>query len=217
MDDKTKISLLYMLLGGLLGVMSAFLSVLGVPNTIMLSLYIFVVYGTTYLYFVVGVKFERLGEKRWRSALNGVFPSLLPWLVVWTMVFYLISPVIVLADVSHMETAESLEEYLESNNVRVKITEDYPRYVFAHKVVIFGSRIPIPLGTSYGVTIFPDIVQRLLGLEKDKVTVTVGTMDSVELVTIRKTGRLIIIISGHRDEIAQVLQENSDMILELLT
>ncbi|KYK36501.1 MAG: hypothetical protein HXS48_04715 [Theionarchaea archaeon] len=217
MEDKTKISLLYMLIGGLLGIVSAFLTVLGAPNYGMLALYIGVVYATTYQYSLVGVKFEKLGEKRWRSALGGVFPSLLPWLVIWTMVFYVISPVVVLAGTSDAEAAEELQEYLESNGVSVKITDNYTRYLFAHKLVIFGSRVPLPLGTSYGMTAFPDAIQRLLRLEKDKGTIKTEEVDSGEIITVKKTGRLIVIISGQKDERAHIAQENRETIYKLLT
>lgn len=217
MEEKTKISLLYMLIGGLLGAVSAFLSVLGISNYIVLALYIGVVYAATYGYSVVGVKFEKLGEKRWRSALNGVWPSLLPWLVIWTMAFYIISPVIILADTSDAEAAEDLSEYLEAHGVTVKITDDYTRHIFAHKVVIFGSRVPIPLGTSYGITAFPDAIQRLLRLEKDKGTINTEEVNAGEIMSIKKTARLIIIIAGQKDERAQTVQENRDRIYQLLT
>ncbi len=219
MDDKTKISLLYMLIGGLLGVLSAFLHVFGVPNSVLLALYIGVLYGTTYQYHLVGVKFERLGEKRWRSALGGVFPSLLPWLVIWTMIFYLISPVIFLADASHAEAAEELGEYLESNGVNVRITDDYSRYLYSHKVVIFGPRVPMLLGTNYGITAFPDAVQRLLKMEEGKDTITVEKVNSSdgELITVTKTARLILIISGSKEDVTQIVQENGEKIYNLLT
>jgi uncharacterized membrane protein YdcZ (DUF606 family) len=67
MDEKTKISLLYMLIGGLLGVVSAFLRVWGVPNLALLLLYIVVVYATTYAYPIIGVKFELLEKLNRRS------------------------------------------------------------------------------------------------------------------------------------------------------
>ncbi len=217
MEDKTKVSLLYMLVGTILGVASAFLSILGVPNSAILILYIIVVYLMTYQYHLIGVKFERLGEKRWRSTLNGVWPSLLPWLVVWTMVFYQISPVIVLADASEREAAEGLGAYLESNGISVKITDDYSRHVFAHKMMVFGSYVPIPLGSSYGITAFPDIILGLLGMEMDRGTVTVEKVDSGEIIQVRKTGRLIIIISGQKEDRARIAQENRELLYSLLT
>lgn len=217
MDDKTKISLLYMLVGGVLGVLSAFLSILGVPASAMLLLYVGVAYGTTYLYSFVGVKFERLGERRERSALSGVWSSLLPWLVIWTMIFYIISPVIVLADASVMQPAEDLGKYLEANGVKVKITDNYGRYLSAHKVVIFGSRVPIPLGTSYGVTVLPDAVQRLLALEKGKGTAKIEKTNYGELITVSKAVRLIIIIDSQKESIAQMVQEKKETILNLLS
>ena len=216
MDDKTKVSLLYMLIGGVLGIVSAFLTVLGVPNVVLLAMYIGAVYATTYQYHLVGVKFERLGEKRWRSALGGVFPSLLPWLVIWTMIFYMISPVILLTGASYAEPAEELEEYFESNGVSVRITEDYARYIFSHRVIIFGSRMQIPLGTNYGITAFPDSVQRLLKMEEDKGTVTVENVGTSEVITVKKPARFILIISDEED-IALMVQENKEKIYELLT
>ncbi len=217
MDDKTKISLLYMFVGGVLGVLSAFLSILGVPGSAILLLYVGVVYGTTYLYSLVGVKFEKLGERRERSALNGAWSSLLPWLVIWTMIFYIISPVIVLADASVMQPAEDLGKYLEANGVKVKITDNYARYLSAHKVVIFGSRVPIPLGTSYGVTVLPDAVQRLLALEKGKGTAKTEKTNYGELITVAKAVRLIIIIDSQKESIAQMVQEKKETILNLLS
>ena len=217
MDDKTKVSLLYMLVGGIVGAASAYLSVFGVPNTLILALYIAIVYAVTYQYHLVGVKFERLGETRWRSALGGVFPSLLPWLVIWTMVFYMISPVVILADTSQTEAAEDLGEYLEMNGVSIRITDDYARHIFSRQVVIFGSRVPLPLGTNYGVTIFPDSVQRLLRLEKDKGTVTVQKIDAGEFITVKKVLRVIVIVSDDQGDVTQMVQENKETIYTLLT
>lgn len=217
MDDKTKVSLLYMLVGGVTGAASAYLSIYGVPNTVILVLYVAVVYATTYQYNLVGVKFERLGEKRWRSALNGVFPSVLSWLVVWTMMFYLVSPVIVLADSSQAEAAGELEQYLESNGMSVKISEDYSRHIFSRQIIIFGSRVPIPLGTSYGITAFPDAVQRLLRLEKEKGTITVHKVNTGELTVLKKPLRTIIIISDDHSTITQIVQENKETIYTLLS
>ncbi len=213
MEDKTKVSLLYTLIGGLLGALSALLSVLGVPNTAVLLLYIGVIYGATYLYFVVGVKFERLGDARWRSALNGVWPSLMPWLVIWTMVFYLISPVVVLAGPSDSEAVEDLGQYLETNGITVKISDDYTRYLFAHRVIVLGSRMSLPLGTSYGITAFPDAVQRLLRMEKDKNTTT-EQLNAGELITVKKPGRTIIVLSG--DDMNQIISESQERVLTLL-
>jgi hypothetical protein len=216
MEDKTKISLLYTLIGGLLGLCSAFLTVFGVPNTVIAALYIGVVYVTTYLYSVVGVKLERLGDSRPRSALNGIIPSLLPWLVIWTMIFYLISPVIFLAGPSDNEAAEDLKAYLESQGMSVRVTDDYSRYIFAHKVVVFGSWESIPLGTNYGISAFHDAVQRLLTLEAGKDTVFIEKIDTGELITLKKTGRLIIIISGQKDAIEQIAQENQEKLYNVL-
>lgn len=216
MEDKTKVSLLYMLVGGMLGIVSAFLAILGVPNSAVLALYVGAVYATTYFYHLVGVNFERLGEKRYRAALGGVWPSILPWLVIWTMVFYIISPVVVLAGASHANAAQELQEYLESNGVRVKITDNYSTYLSAHRVIVLDSRESLPLGTSYGVTVFPDSVQRLLGLEKDKGTVKTEKVDSGEIITITKTMRIIIIISGSEDTITQIVQERKETIYNLL-
>lgn len=214
MDDKTKVSLLYTLVGGLLGIVSAVLSVFRVPNSAILLLYIAAVYATTYLYPVIGVSLEKLGEKRPRSALNGVLPSILPWLVLWTMVFYMVSPVIILAD--DTEAAEGLARYLESQGMRVKISDDYQRYLSAQKVIILGSRMPIPLGTTYGVSAFPDSIQRLLSTEKERGNLTVEKVDSGELIIIRETGRLIIIISGQKEQIGRIAQENQERIYNLL-
>jgi len=186
MEDKAKISLLYMLIGGLLGAVSAFLTILGVPNSVILASYVLVVYATTYLYPFVGTSLEKLGEKRYRSALGGVFPSILPWLVIWTMVFYLISPVVILAGAPHEQAAADLGEYLESNGISVKISDDYSRYLSAHKVIVLGSRVSLPLGTSFGVSIFPDAVQGLLALEKDKGNTQIEKVNTGELITIRK-------------------------------
>ncbi len=216
MEDKTKVSLLFMLIGGILGIVSAFLTILGVPNSAVLVSYVAVVYATTYLYHLVGVNFDKLGEKRYRAALGGVWPSILPWLVVWTMVFYLISPVIVLAGASHAQAAGELEEYLEANGVGVKVSDDYSTHLSAHKVIILGSRESIPLGTSYGVTVFPDAVQHLLGLEKDKGTVKTEKVDSGEIITITKAMRTIIIISGSEDAIEQIVQERKETIYNMI-
>ncbi len=214
MDDKTKVSLLYTLVGGLLGIVSAVLSVFRVPNSAILLLYIAAVYATTYLYPVIGVSLEKLGEKRPRSALNGVLPSILPWLVLWTMVFYMVSPVIILTD--DTEAAEGLARYLESQGMKVKISDDYQRYLSAQKVIILGSRMPIPLGTTYGVSAFPDSIQRLLSMEKERGNLTVEKVDSGELIIIRETGRLIIIISGQKEQIGRIAQENQERIYNLL-
>lgn len=214
MEDKTKVSLLYTLIGGLLGALSALLSVLGVPNTAVLVLYIGVIYGATYLYFVVGVKFERLGDARWRSALNGVWPSLMPWLVIWTMVFFLISPVVILAGPSDSKAAEDLGQYLEANGTSVNISDDYTRYLFAHRVIVLGSRMSLPLGTNYGITAFPDAVQRLLRMEKDKNTMTTEQLNAGELITVKKPGRTIIILSG--DDMNQIILESQERVLTLL-
>jgi hypothetical protein len=216
MDEKTKISLLYMLIGGLLGIVSAFLRVWGVPNTALLLLYIVVIYATTYVYPVVGVQFERLGQKRYRSALSGIWPSILPWLVVWTMIFYMVSPVVLLAGPPHEQTAEELGEYLESNGIHVNITSNYSRYVFAHKVLVFGYGIPIPLGTSYGVSAFPDAIQRMVGEGKKNGTTDIESMYSGEFITIRKTARLIIILSGQEGSVTQIATENRETIYNLL-
>lgn len=216
MDDKTKISLLYMLIGGLLGIVSAFLRVWGVPNMALLLLYIVVIYATTYAYPIVGVQFERLGEKRYRSALGGIWPSILPWLVVWTMIFYLVSPVVLLVGPPHEQTAEELGEYLESNGIHVKITSNYNRYVFAHKVVVFGYGIPIPLGTSYGISAFSDVIQRMVTEGKHSGTTDIEPMYSGEFITIRKTGRLIIILSGQKGSVSQMTTEKRDTIYDLL-
>jgi hypothetical protein len=216
MEDKTKISLLYTLIGGLLGLCSAFLTIFGVPNTVVAALYIGVVYATTYLYPMVGVKFERLGDSRPRSALNGIIPSLLPWLVIWTMIFYLISPVVFLAGPSDNEAAEDLKAYLESRGMSVKVTDDYSRYIFAHEVVVFGSWESIPLGTNYGISAFHDAVQRLLTLEVGKDTVIVEEMDSGALITVKKTGRLVIIISGQKDTVKEIARENQEKLYNLL-
>lgn len=214
MEDKTKVSLLYTLIGGLLGALSALLSILGVPNTAVLLLYIGVIYGVTYLYFVVGVKFERLGEARWRSALNGVWPSLMPWLVIWTMVFFLISPVVILAGPSDSKAAEDLGQYLETNGISVNISDDYTRYLFAHRVIVLGSRMSLPLGTNYGITAFPDAVQRLLSMEKDKNTITTEQLNAGELITVKKPGRTIIVLSG--DDMNQIILESQERVLILL-
>jgi hypothetical protein len=216
MDEKTKISLLYMLIGGLLGIVSAFLRVWGVPNTALLLLYIVVIYATTYIYPVVGVQFERLGQKRYRSALSGIWPSILPWLVVWTMIFYMVSPVVLLAGPPHEQTAKELGEYLESNGIHVNITSNYSRYVFAHKVLVFGYGIPIPLGTSYGVSAFPDAIQRMVGEGKKNGTTDIESMYSGEFITIRKTARLIIILSGQEGSVTQIATENRETIYNLL-
>ena len=213
MEDKTKVSLLYTLIGGLLGALSALLSVLGVPNEAILLLYIGVIYAGTYLYFVVGVKFERLGETRWRSALNGVWPSLMPWLVIWTMVFYLISPAIILAGPSDREAAQGLEQYLETNGITAKISDDYTRYLFAHRVIVLGSRMSLPLGTTYGITAFPDAVQQLLRTEKDKNTTT-EQLDGGELITVKKPGRTIIVLSG--DDMDQTVLESQERVVTVL-
>lgn len=215
MDDKTKVSLLYTLIGGLLGIVSAVLSVFRVPNSAILLLYIVAVYATTYLYPIVGVSLEKLGEKRPRSALNGVLPSILPWLVLWTMVFYMVSPVVILTN-GDTEAAEGLARYLESQGMRVKISDDYQRYLSAQKVIIFGSRMPIPLGTTYGVTAFPDSIQRLVSLGKEKGNLTVEKVDSGELIIIRETGRSVIIISGQKGQIGRIAQENQEKIYNLL-
>ena len=216
MEDKTKVSLLYMVIGGLLGLVSAVLSVYGVPNTLILIMYGGVVYLTTYQYHLVGVKFERLGEKRWRSALGGIIPSLLPWLVIWTMLFYMIGPVILLTGASYTESAEDLQEYLESNGVRAKISDNYTRYLFSHRVVIFGSRVPLPLGTSYGATAFPDSIQRFLRLEREKKTVIEEKIDSGELLIIRKPARTILVVSDLTGDVGQVVQDNKETIYNLL-
>ncbi|MGC1120275.1 MAG: hypothetical protein WBA22_04200 [Candidatus Methanofastidiosia archaeon] len=216
MEDKTKISLLYILIGGLLGVFSAFLSILGVPNMVILLLYVVVVYATTYLYPLAGVQFEKLGESRPRSALGGVWSSLLSWLVIWTMVFYVISPVIILAGPDHAEAAQNLGAYLESNGVRVSITDNYSRYLFAHRVIVVGSRVSLPVGTSYGVTVFPDAIQQLIRVEQPKGTVTREETDSGELITIDKTGRTILIISGNEAAVNRIAQEQQEKIRNLV-
>lgn len=205
-----------MLIGGLLGVISAFLRVWGVPNIALLLLYIIVVYATTYAYPIVGVKFERLGEKRYRSAISGIWPSILPWLVVWTMVFYMVSPVILLVGPPHEQTAEELGEYLESTGIDVKITGDYSRYVFSHKMVVFGYGLPIPLGTSYGVSAFPDAIQRMVEEGKETEAMDSKTLHSGELLTIHKTGRLILVISGQTQAVDQIATKNREMIADLL-
>jgi hypothetical protein len=216
MDEKTKISLLYMLIGGLLGVVSAFLRVWGVPNLALLLLYIVVVYATTYAYPIIGVKFERLGEKRYRSALSGIWPSILPWLVVWTMTFYLVSPVVLLVGPPHEQTADELSEYLEANGINMKITGNYSRYVFAHKIVVFGYGIPTPLGTSYGVSAFPDAIQRMVEEGKENGTLETEAVDSGELIAIHKPGRLILVLSGQKDTVQQIATEKQETILNLL-
>lgn len=216
MDDKTKVSLLYTLIGGLLGIISAFLSIFGIPNEVILLLYLGTVFATTYAYPIVGVKFEKIGESRPRAALGGILPSILPWLVIWTMVFYLISPAIILAGPSYSEAADDLEEYLESNGLRTKISSEYKQYLFAHQVVVLGDRMSIPLGTNYGISAFPDAIQRLLKIEKEKGTVTSQPVDSGEILTIKKPGRKIIIISGQRDTIDEITQENKEIIYNML-
>jgi len=207
---------LYMVIGGLLGALSAFLTLIGVPNSVILIMYILVVYATTHLYHLVGVSFDRMGETRIRATLGGVMPSLLPWLVIWTMIFYLISPVIILADMSHAQAAEDLEEYFVSSGIRAKISDDYPRHISARRVVILGSRVLLPLGTSYGVTIVSDAVQQFLILEKDKGTIEITNLDSGELITVKKAMRVIIIISGPDNVIDQIVQENRERIYSLL-
>lgn len=207
---------MYMVIGGLLGALSAFLTLIGVPNSVILIMYILVVYATTHLYHLVGVSFDRMGETRIRATLGGVMPSLLPWLVIWTMIFYLISPVIILADMSHAQAAEDLEEYFVSSGIRAKISDDYPRHISARRVVILGSRVLLPLGTSYGVTIVSDAVQQFLILEKDKGTIEITNLDSGELITVKKAMRVIIIISGPDNVIDQIVQENRERIYSLL-
>ncbi|MBU7013351.1 MAG: hypothetical protein HXS52_02770 [Theionarchaea archaeon] len=216
MEDKTKVSLLFMLIGGLLGILSAFLSILGIPNTVILLLYAVILYGTTYLYPLIGVKLEKLGESRPRSALGGVWSSLLSWLVIWTMVFYVISPVIILAGPDHAEAAQDLGTFLESSGVRVSIADDYTRYLFAHQVIVVGSRVSLPVGTSYGVTVFPDAVQQLIRAEQPKGTVTREEIDSGELITINKTGRTILVISGTDAAVDRIAQEQQEKILNLV-
>jgi hypothetical protein len=216
MEDKTKVSLLYILIGGSLGVLSALLSILGVPNTVILLLYVAVVYATTYLYPLVGVQFEKLGESRPRSALGGVWSSLLSWLVIWTMVFYVISPVIILAGPDHADAAQDLGAYLESNGVRVSITDNYSRYLFAHRVIVVGQRVSLPVGTSYGITVFPDAIQQLLRVEQPKGTVTTEEIDSGELITVNKTGRTIVIISGSEAAVNKIAEEQQEKIRNLV-
>lgn len=216
MEDKTKVSLLYILIGGSLGVLSALLSILGVPNSLILLLYVAVVYATTYLYPLVGVQFEKLGESRPRSALGGVWSSLLSWLVIWTMVFYVISPVIILAGPDHADAAQDLGAYLESNGVRVSITDNYSRYLFSHRVIVVGQRVSLPVGTSCGVTVFPDAIQQLLRVEQPKGTVTTEEIDSGELITVNKTGRTIIIISGSEAAVNTIAEEQQEKIRDLV-
>ncbi|MBU6997369.1 MAG: hypothetical protein HXS41_10715 [Theionarchaea archaeon] len=216
MEDKTKVSLLYMLIGGLLGIFSALLSILGVPNTVILFLYVVILYATTYLYPLIGVKLEKLGESRPRSALGGAWSSLLSWLVIWTMVFYAISPVIILAGPDHTEAAQDLGAYLESGGVRVSITDNYSRYLLAREVIVVGSRVTLPVGTNYGATVFPDAIQQLIRSEKPKGTLTSEAIDSGELITINKAGRTIIIISGSEAAVDKIAQEQQKKILDLV-
>jgi hypothetical protein len=216
MDDKTKVSLLYTLVGGVLGIFSAFLTILGIPNEVILLLYVGAIVGTTFAYPVVGVKFEKIGESRPRAALGGVLPSILPWLVIWTMVFYMISPAIILAGPSYSEAADDLEAYLESNGIHVKVSSEYKQHLFAHRVIILGDKMSIPLGTNYGISAFSDAIQRFLEMERKKGTVTSQSVDSGEILTVKKLGRKIIIISGQRDTIDEITRENKEIIYNLL-
>ena len=133
-----------------------------------------------------------------------------------TFAFATILTVILLTGASYTESAEDLQEYLESNGVRAKISDNYTRYLFSHRVVIFGSRVPLTLGTSYGATAFPDSIQRFLRLERGKETVIEEKIDSGELLIIRKPARIILIVSDLTGNVAQVVQDNKETIYNLL-
>ncbi|MHC1605712.1 MAG: hypothetical protein ACXQTP_07075 [Candidatus Methanofastidiosia archaeon] len=85
MDDKNKLGLMFTLVGGVAGVISAF-GTKTVPTPLLLLVAVVVYYGSSYITHFIGVDMMLYGGRR-KVLQTGFFSFLQGWLVVWFFVY----------------------------------------------------------------------------------------------------------------------------------